>query len=125
MSAARLVAVGSLLAVALMGCKNGGTAGPVIAEGIASFYANSLAGNKTANGETYDPGAATCAHKEIAFGTVLEVERIETGAKARCRVNDRGPFHEDRIIDLSRSVAEALEIEGVAKVRLRKVDGAN
>jgi rare lipoprotein A len=110
-----------LLLFALTACPSAQTAGPVIAEGQASFYADSLAGNKTANGETYDPGEDTCAHRKLAFGTVLEVERVDTGKKAKCRVNDRGPYHDKRIIDLSRAVAEELEIEGVAKVRLRKL----
>lgn len=119
-------ALGALLTLFLAGaCTSSKSVGPVIAEGMASFYADSLAGNKTASGEPYDPSADTCAHKKIAFGTVLEVERVDNGKKATCRVNDRGPYHDGRIIDLSRAVAEALGIEGVAKVRLRTVEETN
>ncbi len=117
----RTVGLAALFVALLAGCPSTKTAGPVIAEGMASFYADSLAGNKTANGETYDPGAETCAHRKLAFGTVLQVERVDNGKTATCRVNDRGPYHDKRIIDLSRSVAESLGIEGVAKVRLRKL----
>jgi len=116
-------------AVTCGGCRSSGdeaTAGgktprPVFQTGIASFYSDALAGRPTASGEPYDPSADTCAHRELPFGTAVEVERLGTAARAQCRVNDRGPFHEDRVIDLSRSVAERLEIDGIAKVALRVV----
>lgn len=95
--------------------------GPVFEEGIASYYSDKLAGRKTASGEPYEPSKMTCAHRKLRFGTVVEVERKKNGKKARCTVNDRGPYAKARIIDLSRAVAEALDIEGVAQVRLREV----
>ena len=96
---------------------------PVLAEGVASFYSDALAGRKTANGERYDPGAHTCAHRTLPFGTVVIVEEPTSGRSSRCRVNDRGPFSGGRIIDLSRKVAVDLGIieQGVARVRLRVV----
>jgi rare lipoprotein A len=96
----------------------------VVETGIASFYSDALAGRPTASGEPYDPSQATCAHRKLPLGTVVQVERAKTGETATCRINDRGPYHDDRIIDLSRSVAEALEIEGIAKVKLRIVEPA-
>lgn len=96
--------------------------GPIIARGVASVYADSLAGRPTASGAPYDPTQATCAHKRYRFGTVLQVERVSNGKVATCVVNDRGPFHEGRILDLSAAVAEALDIDGIAQVRLRQLD---
>lgn len=89
--------------------------------GIASYYSDALAGRPTASGEPYDPALPTCAHKKLKLGTEVEVIRLSNRRRARCRVNDRGPFHEQRIIDLSRSVAEELEIDGIAQVEIRKV----
>lgn len=95
--------------------------GPALAEGHASYYADRFEGRPTASGVPYDPEEPTCAHRRLPFGTEVEVLRLATGERARCVVNDRGPFHPDRVIDLSRSVAESLEIDGVAKVELRRV----
>lgn len=79
--------------------------------GQASYYSDSLAGNTTANGETYDPGALTAAHRTLPFGTRLRVRRINNGREVEVRVNDRGPFgHARRIIDLSRAAATALHL---------------
>lgn len=96
--------------------------GPVFESGVASMYSDKLAGRPTASGEPYDPKKMTCAHKKLRLGTVVEVERLSNGRKVRCVVNDRGPFHKKRIIDLSRATAEALEIDGIAQVKLRKVE---
>jgi rare lipoprotein A len=93
----------------------------LIAEGAASFYHDSLAGRRTANGERYQPEASTCAHRSLPFGTLLLVEDLHTGRKVQCRVNDRGPFIAGRIVDLSRRSARELGIlkKGVARVRIR------
>jgi peptidoglycan lytic transglycosylase len=94
--------------------------------GYATWYGGKLAGRKTANGERFDPRQLTAAHRSLPFGTWVEVQRIETGATVRVRITDRGPFgHQDRIIDLSRSAAERIDMlkTGVAKVRLRVVAG--
>lgn len=95
--------------------------GPPHQTGIASFYHDGLSGRPTASGEAYDPEAFTCAHRELRLGTVVEVLRLKNGERARCRVNDRGPFAKGRIIDLSRATAEALGIDGIAKVEIRLV----
>lgn len=89
--------------------------------GVASFYAESLAGRPTASGEPYDPTAATCAHRTLRFGTVVQVTVLSSGAQATCRINDRGPFAKNRIIDLSRATRDALKLDpkgGVWKVKL-------
>lgn len=91
--------------------------------GLASFYADSLAGNLTASGEPYDPSARTCAHRSHAFGTRLKVTALRSGRSIVCRVNDRGPFVRGRIIDLSRRSAKELGMvqAGVVKVRVQKL----
>lgn len=94
--------------------------------GLATWYGGAFAGKKTANGERFDPTKYTAAHRKLAFGTWVEVRRADTGRAVRVRINDRGPFGDERrIIDLSRKAAEDLDIirEGVSKVELRIVSG--
>jgi rare lipoprotein A len=94
--------------------------------GLATWYGGSFAGKKTANGERFDPTKYTAAHRTLKFGTWVEVRRADTGRSVRVRINDRGPWGDDRrIIDLSRKAAEELDIvhEGVSRVELRVVDG--
>jgi rare lipoprotein A len=78
--------------------------------GVASFYAEAFQGRTTANGETFDMNAMTCAHLTLPFGTVLRVTNLDNGHTATVRVNDRGPYVEGRIIDLSRGAARALDM---------------
>ena len=95
--------------------------GPADTEtGIASFYHDSLHGNLTANGETYDRNAMTAAHPSLPFDTHIRVTHVRTGNTVEVRVNDRGPFVEGRIVDLSRRAAEELGIieTGIARVEL-------
>ncbi len=94
-------------------------------EGRASYYADSLAGRHTANGDVYDPSERTAASRDLPFGTVLRVVRLDTGASVIVRVNDRGPFGDRRrVLDLSRSAAEALDMirRGVADVRVEVLE---
>ena len=94
--------------------------------GLATWYGGSFAGKKTANGERFDPTKFTAAHRKLPFGTWVEVRRADTGSTVRVRINDRGPFGDDRrVIDLSRKAAEQLDVvrQGVATVELRIVDG--
>lgn len=94
--------------------------------GLATWYGGAFAGKKTASGERFDPEKLTAAHRKLPFGTWVEVRRVDTGRTVRVRVNDRGPWgNERRIIDLSRKAADDLGIvrEGVARVELRIVSG--
>ena len=88
--------------------------------GAASYYADSLAGNSTANGEPYDPALLTAAHRTLPFGARVAVRRVDNGRRVVVRINDRGPFAGSRIIDLSRAAAEALQMirAGVVRVEL-------
>jgi rare lipoprotein A (peptidoglycan hydrolase) len=87
--------------------------------GLASYYHDSLAGNRTANGDIYDPSAPTAAHKTLPLGTIVDVVR-RNGRAVRVRINDRGPFVTGRVLDLSRGAATALDMirEGVVEVAL-------
>jgi rare lipoprotein A len=101
-----------------------GTPRPLSAEhGLASFYADMLAGNRTASGERYRPDDSTCAHRKHKFGTRLLVTNVDNGKSAVCRVNDRGPFVDGRVVDVSRAVADQLDMRkrGVVRVQLEVV----
>lgn len=76
--------------------------------GIASWYGSEYEGKKTANGEIYDPNKLTAAHKTLPFGSKVQVENLENGKSVIVIINDRGPFVENRIIDLSQKAAEKL-----------------
>jgi len=96
-------------------------AGPYYETGIASWYGPGFHGNYTANGEVYDMYGISAAHKTLPFGTIVRVVEIETGRSIIVRINDRGPFIEGRIIDLSKGAAEKLGVvkKGITKVGLR------
>ncbi|MEO1265928.1 MAG: septal ring lytic transglycosylase RlpA family protein [Pseudomonadota bacterium] len=88
--------------------------------GIASFYAGDFHNKKTANGEWFDMNALTAAHKTLPLPSYVIVENLQNGRRLKVRVNDRGPFVDGRIIDLSRRVAQLLGMEqqGLARVRV-------
>lgn len=94
--------------------------------GYASFYGRELAGKSTANGETFNPAAISAAHKTLPLPSYVEVTSLATGKTILVRVNDRGPFVSDRLIDLSEGAAQQLGItaDGVSGVRVRKVNPA-
>jgi rare lipoprotein A len=83
--------------------------------GLATYYASSLAGRRTASGERYDPALLTAAHRRLPFGTLVEVRRHDGRRSVIVRINDRGPWVKNRIIDLSRRAAEALGIVEAGK----------
>ncbi|WP_204356497.1 septal ring lytic transglycosylase RlpA family protein [Arcticibacterium luteifluviistationis] len=79
-------------------------------KGKASFYGPKFHGKTTANGEKMDQNAFTCAHKNLPFGTMLEVRNPENGTQVVVRVNDRGPFIKGRVLDVSAGAAKALKM---------------
>jgi rare lipoprotein A len=91
--------------------------------GYASWY-GSESGNQTAYGERFRPKAVTGAHTTLPLPSYVEVTALDTGRTILVRINDRGPFSRDRIIDLSKGAAEQLGIkaQGHAAVRVRRVD---
>jgi rare lipoprotein A len=89
-------------------------------EGIASYYAHEFHGRQTANGEIYDMYDLTAAHKTFPFNTIVRVWNLDTGSMALVRINDRGPFIEGRIIDVSYAAARRLDMiqSGTVRVKL-------
>ncbi len=89
-----------------------------LAHGTASFYATSLHGRRTASGERYDRHALTAAHRTLPFGTRLRVTNTRNGRQVVVRVNDRGPFHGGRVLDLSNAAADAIGMtrSGTARI---------
>ncbi|HKT10316.1 MAG TPA: septal ring lytic transglycosylase RlpA family protein [Terriglobia bacterium] len=88
-------------------------------EGIASWYGHPFDGRRTSSGETYNMHAMTAAHRTLPFGTMVKVHDLENGKSVVVRINDRGPFVEGRIIDLSYAAAKAMGMDGTALVRLQ------
>lgn len=88
--------------------------------GLASWYGGVHQGRPTASGEIFDMRQLTAAHRTLPLGTRLRVANLENGRIVRVRVNDRGPYVTDRILDLSYGAARALDMveRGVARVRL-------
>jgi len=93
-------------------------------EGLASYYAEDFHGKLTANGEIFDMNAITAAHKELPLDSKVKVIDLDTGKSIIVRINDRGPYIENRIIDLSKASAEKLGIlqSGVARVTIEVVE---
>lgn len=99
------------------------TSAPLVAsvsKGTASWYGPGFFGNRTANGEVFRPGTRTAAHRTLPFGTRVRVTNLSNGRSTVVRINDRGPFHGSRVIDLAHGAAEDLGVtsSGLAPVRL-------
>ena len=92
-------------------------------QGVASWYGEEFHGRPTSSQEPFDMYAMTAAHKSLPIPSYVEVENLDNGRKAVLRVNDRGPFHDGRIIDLSYAAALKLGVvaAGTARVRVRAV----
>lgn len=92
--------------------------------GTASWYGTKFHGLQTANGETYDLYGMTAAHKTLPLPSYVKVTNLENGRSVTLRVNDRGPFYSDRIIDLSFAAAKKLGFaeKGVARVSVEGID---
>lgn len=87
-------------------------------EGIASWYGHPYHGRRAASGEIYNMYDMTAAHRTLPFGTQVRVHDLENNQDVTVRINDRGPFIEGRIIDLSYAAAQAMGMNGLARVRL-------
>jgi rare lipoprotein A len=98
--------------------------GPGFSEtGLASWYGPEFHRKRTASGERFDMDALTAAHRSLPFDSYVRVTNVETGRSVVVRINDRGPFVADRIIDLSARAARQLGIkeDGVVRVRIEVV----
>jgi rare lipoprotein A len=94
-----------------------------VQQGKVSWYGPRFAGHKTASGERFDPQALTMAHRYLPLGTIVDVTNNANGKRVRVRVNDRGPYCEGRVADLSRAASERLGFveKGVTDATIRVV----
>ncbi len=95
-----------------------------VERGIASWYGTKFHGKRTSSGETYNMYAMTAAHKTLPLPTYVEVTNLENGRRVVVKVNDRGPFHDNRVIDLSYTAATRLDIvgKGTGLVQVRALE---
>lgn len=95
--------------------------------GTASWYGRQFHGRKTASGETFDMNAMTAAHRSLPLNCYIRVTNRNNGKSVVVKVNDRGPFHGNRVVDLSYGAAKQLDITsaGTAKVSIERVAGPN
>lgn len=95
----------------------------VTVTGLASFYSDALQGRKTASGERYNREAFTAAHRTYPFGTLIRIVNQRNGKSIVVRINDRGPYVDGRIIDLSWRAAHSLDMiaDGVVPVLLELI----
>lgn len=132
MSAARLRRLSRLAAVALVvfasyGCATTAPQPRVsqMLQGVASWYGEEFSGRTTANGEIFDPLQLTAAHRTLPFGTILEVTNPKTAKTVRVRINDRGPYVGNRVIDLSYAAAQQIGLiepgSGMVEMKVVKV----
>lgn len=115
----------ALLLLFLASCRTPtslGLKGDELGEGLASFYGAGLDGRPTANGERFDKDKLTAAHRTLPFGSCVHVLFIPNGRTVNVRINDRGPFVGNRIIDLSEAAARELGMIdwGVGQVKLTR-----
>jgi len=98
-----------------------------VEEGQASWYGVPFHGRRAANGEIYDMNKLTAAHRTLPFETIVRVTNLINGLSTDVRITDRGPFVDNRIIDLSRAAADAIDMvrAGVEQVRLKVMSGEN
>ena len=90
-----------------------------VGDGEASYYGHELAGNRTASGERFNPGALTAAHRTLPLGTRLKVTNKANGKSVIVRINDRGPFIKKRLIDVSLAAARKINMVGAGKAMVR------
>lgn len=96
---------------------------PYKQKGLASWYGRKFHGKPTSSGETYDMYAMTAAHRTLPIPSFVRVTNVESGRSVILRINDRGPFHNDRVIDLSYTAAYKLDIlKGVTRVEVERID---
>jgi rare lipoprotein A len=97
--------------------------GELMQQGAASFYGDGFHGRQTANGEIFDRNLPTAAHRTLPLGSIVRVTNIANGKSIVVRVNDRGPYHGNRILDLSEGAARDLGFidQGTTRVRIERL----
>jgi len=104
--------------------ENGGGRILLTLTGITSYYAEDFNGKQTSSGEVYDMNSRTAAHRTFPFGTKVRVVNTDNNKSVIVRINDRGPFHEGRILDLSYGAAKEIDLIrlGTAHIRLEVLE---
>lgn len=94
-----------------------------VQQGIASFYGDKYHGRPTASGEIFDMYKLTAAHPTLPFGTLVKITNLRNNLSVTVRINDRGPFVGDRVIDLSLAAAKKLDMieSGIVPVRIEPI----
>lgn len=115
----------AMLAVSMLACGStvpaqAGADVPYVERGEASWYGDPFHGRATASGEIFDQNQLTAAHPELPLGIEVKVTNLESGRSVEVQINDRGPFVDGRVIDLSKAAAEELDMveQGLAPVRI-------
>jgi rare lipoprotein A len=112
---ATVVAPGALTETISAAAVQPETAYRTIGAGMASYYGRELAGNRTASGERFNPWDLTAAHRTLPLGSKVRVTNPRTGSSVIVRINDRGPFHGSRLIDLSEAAAREIGIRAAGR----------
>lgn len=115
-----ILVLAALCAVPGIGYANTGSCGPEIERGIASWYGPGFSGGLTTSHEIYDPASFSAAHPSLPFGTLVKVTNMRNARSVTVRINDRGAFGKNRVIDLSAAAAAQLGMisDGVAPVAI-------
>jgi rare lipoprotein A len=111
------------LSLLLVGCKKQNVETPQVKGevGIASWYGHPFHGRLTASGEIYDMEKMTAAHRTLPFGAVVRVHSLVNQKTTEIRINDRGPFVQNRVIDLSHAAAQQIDMPAIANVQLEVI----
>lgn len=114
------IALALLAAPSVVAQERDDAPGSDLGSGLASYFSREIAGNRTANGERCDPDDLTAAHRTAPFGSLIRVTHLLSGRSVVVRVNDRGPFRGNRIIDISHAAARAIGMDrhGTSRVAL-------
>ena len=93
--------------------------------GVASYYADKFVGRKTSSGERFNQNDFSCAHKKLKFGSIVKVTNLENHKTTLVKVNDRGPFSRNRIIDLSKRSSNMIDANGTSSVKIEGIKRYN
>ena len=100
-----------VLTVSLVSCAHHAVVAGDTERGLASWYGSNYQGHKTASGERFNMNGLTAAHKTLPMNSIVRVKSLTTGKEVSVRINDRGPYGQNRIIDLSYAAAQRLGID--------------
>jgi rare lipoprotein A len=123
MQSLKIIFVFLVLSLIFVACSDEKVKSIDLGTGEASWYGPGFHGNKTANGEKYNMHSYTAAHKWLQFGSIVKVTNLDNNSWVKVRINDRGPYYKNRVIDLSKSAAGQIGLlkSGIANVRIELI----